>query len=458
MMEDFFRHVRAAAARLKEFDSSKIVRVVSHLDADGICACSILIKALSNENRKYSISIQPQLDRRVILDLAQEPYELFVFTDFGSGQLDIVGELMQNKIVFVLDHHTPKYVKTDSIVHVNPHLFGIDGGIEISGAGVVYLFAQALSEKNMDLAYLAIIGAIGDNQEKGAFRGLNAMILKTAESTEKIRVEQGLRLFGLETRPLYKLLEYSFHPFIPEVSGSESGAVSFLQSLGINPKKGSGWRLLSDLTEVERSRLIEGIILRRLGDKRDIIGPIYKLPAEKEALFRDAREFSTVLNACGRLNRASVGLGVCLGDEKARRDARLVLADYRKEIVQAIRWYEEGVNRGHVLKGERYIIINGGREILPTMAGTLASILSRSNDVAPGTFILSMARTENSTIKVSLRRAGKSDGTDLREVIGSIVAKIGGESGGHMNAAGAIIPEASEERFIEASKDYFSSI
>ena len=41
---------------------------------------------------------------------------------------------------------------------------------------------------------------------------------------------------------------------------------------------------------------------------------------------------------------------------------------------------------------------------------------------------------------------------DLREIVKKIVAKTGGEAGGHMFAAGAIIPSETESNFLKTAK------
>jgi single-stranded-DNA-specific exonuclease len=478
---EFIGSIEAAAGLLKSQDRCEVIKIISHLDADGLCACSVLVKALSNENRRFSISILPQLDRKAVEEFACQPNKFFIFSDLGSGQLELIKKSLGDRKIIILDHHDVRDSgQNGNICHINPHLFGINGSRDISGAGVAFLFAKALDKKNKNLAHLAIIGAIGDNQEKHGFTGLNNSILEIAQNSGRISVEQGLRLFGAQTRPLHKLLEFSFYPYIPGVSGSESGAINLLQSLDINPKKGTSWKKLADLTSDEKKRLIEGLVLQRIGQDspEDIIGPVYSLPHEEDAMFSDAREFATLLNACGRLNRASVGIGVCMGDKESRQSAKNVLQDYRKEIMCAIRWYESSrksskeknyeknnennneknnENNGTVLAEKGYIIINGGEELLPTMAGTLASILSRSNDIEEGTYIMSMARADNNMTKVSLRISGNKHDADLRKVLSYLISKTGGESGGHMNAAGAIIPSEKEPALIELSRSYFNN-
>ena len=63
--------------------------------------------------------------------------------------------------------------------------------------------------------------------------------------------------------------------------------------------------------EEEIKKLVSGIILRRLSEDspEDVLGDVYILnEEEKESPFRDAKEFSTLLNACGRLEKASLGM------------------------------------------------------------------------------------------------------------------------------------------------------
>jgi nanoRNase/pAp phosphatase (c-di-AMP/oligoRNAs hydrolase) len=57
------------------------------------------------------------------------------------------------------------------------------------------------------------------------------------------------------------------------------------------------------------------------------------------------------------------------------------------------------------------------------------------------------------TTKVSLRVVGIDQNHDLRQVIDSIIKPIhGAESGGHKEAAGAIIPISQEQQLFEEAK------
>ncbi|MFC1698291.1 DHHA1 domain-containing protein [Nanoarchaeota archaeon] len=453
-----------AVSLFKKIDKNETVRVISHLDADGICAASILIKALTRENLKHSLSIITQLNKNIIEEYQPEKYNYYFFIDLGSGQIRDLAEQLPNKTIFILDHHEPQdFDPPDNIVHVNSHEHDVDGDKQISGAGMVFLFAKSINKINEDLAHIAIIGSIGDVQENKGFQSINNSILDIAIKQNKLDVQKGLKFFGIRTKPLYKLLEYSSDPYIPEVSGSETKAIQFLQSLNINPKDDKGnWRKLIDLTDDETKQLIAGIVMKRINEKdpTDVLGNIYTLIEEPEGPTKDAKEFSTLLNACGRLDKASLGIGTCLGDSKIRTKAINQLKNYRKEIVNSIRWYEDSKKKESPLitENKNFMIINAEDNVLHTIIGTLASILAKSNNFKNNYLIMSLARGIDHTTKVSIRVSGRTPTLDCREIVQDIVDIVGGEAGGHMNAAGAFIQTKDEDKFVETAKDILNKI
>ncbi len=462
MDEKLQSELNRAVALFHTFDSVKPIRIVSHLDADGISAASILINALDKESRKHSTSIVAQLSKEKLKDFANEDYEYYFFTDLGSGHISLIEQLFQGKKVIILDHHEPEQYepKDKNIIIVNPHKFGIDGSKTVSGAGVVFFFTKTLNQKYEDMAHIAIIGAIGDMQENQGFTGLNQEILDIAIKYKKIIIKKGLKCFGQQSRPLYKVLEYSSDPYIPGVTNSESGAIQFLIQIGIKPKKDKEWKKISDLTHNELQKLIAGIILKRSTEEHpeDIIGNIYILPHEEpDSPLRDVREFSTLLNSCGRTNRASLGIGVCLNNQDVRDKAMKNQNTYRKEIVKALKWYEN--NDDKIIKGNGYKIINAENNVLYTIVGTLASILAKGNSIEPNTYILSMARNlEENQTKISLRYSGRKKDLDLHSILTKIISKTGGETGGHANAAGAVIKTELEQDFISEAQEVFDNV
>ncbi|MBL7055588.1 DHH family phosphoesterase [Candidatus Woesearchaeota archaeon] len=451
------KDILKAVEQFHKIPKDEVIRVISHLDADGISAASLIVKLLNTEDRKYSLSIVQQIKPDTLANLAKEPYDFFIFTDLGSGALSTIEKEFAGKKVIILDHHDPekKGVESKDISFVNPHKFGIDGGKEVAGAGMAYLFASAADKRMEEFAHVAIIGAMGDMQEKGSFERINKEILEKAIEKKKIKVIRGLRMFGAQTRPLYKILEYTTDPYIPGVSGSESGSIQFLQQVGINPKNGTGWKKVKDLTKEEMQKLVTGVILTRFNEENpeDVLGNVYLLEEENEGSpTRDAKEFATLLNACGRMDKASLGIGACLGDIKLKKKAIATMGHYRKEIVSSLRWYEANADSELIIQGDSYMIINAQDSIRPTIIGTLASILSKSNNFTKQ-FIMSLAQLADGTTKVSLRMQGIHKDIDLKDLMMKMTTGIEDcEAGGHANAAGALMPTDVEQKFIENAK------
>ena len=459
MKEDFLNKLKEAVDKFRGLEK-KPIRIICHHDSDGVCSASILTKALIRENLDFSLSIVKGLTKDVIRSLSLEDYNYYIFADLGSGQIEDIKEMLKDKLIFILDHHELQGDASGNIFHLNPCLYGIDGGKEVCGAGVSYLFCKTLNEENKDLAYLAVIGDIGEMQEKKGFIGLNDEILNDALSSGKLGVKNGLRMFGFQTRPIYKVLQYSTDPYIPGVTGYDVGAIDFLQSLGIVLKDEYGeWRKLVNLNEEEMKKLVTGIILRRMGSEKspdDVLGNIYFLVDEEdESPMKDAREFATLLNACGRLGKVSLGIGACLGDKTLKKKAISLLDDYKKEIINSLNWFYDNRKSSKIIEENGFVVINAESNVRDTMVGTLISMLSRSNLYADGTVILSMAYTLDGEIKISLRLAGyKEQDLDLRELIMEILGKLGsGSFGGHKQAAGAVISQDNEERFLEYAKE-----
>lgn len=460
--DKFINHISESAKLFGAIPKNEPIRVVGHLDADGICSSAITIHALVRLGRKYSLSILPTLTDESLKLLKDESERLFVFVDLGSGNIDSIGRILDNKKIFILDHHHPQSdVFYYNITHVNPHLFDIDGSNEVSGSGVAFLFMRELVNNN-DMSRIAIVGAIGDIQENNGFLRINKEILDIAASNKLIEIRRGLRFFGVQTRPLYKILQYSSDIAIPGVTGSESGSINFLLGLGINPKNNKGWRKIADLSEDEKKTLIAGIIMKRSKDSgsQDIFSNNYLLVGEVEdSPFRDAKEFATLLNSCGRLGKASIGIGACLNDKRMKDMAVQNLNDYRKEIVNALNWYKDNADSEKIFKGKNYIIINAQDEVLPTIIGTLGSILSKSADIPKNQFIMSLARNDDETTKISLRISGNPDNVNLKDIISMVIERINhGSAGGHVFASGAVISTDYEDIFIKTAIEVLEGV
>ena len=438
---------------IKEFKSLKdgVIRVISHLDSDGLTSASIILKVLKREKKKFVLSIVKQLNENILKELSLENYKVIIFTDLGSGYVKLINNYLNDKKIFIFDHHVPdSFESYSNIIHVNPHLSNInEASSKISGSGITYLFAKNLNEKNRDLAHLAVIGSIGDIQE---FNEINNEILQDAIKEDKIEVRRGLKMFGVQTKPLHKVLQFSTDPFIPGVTGSEEGTIGFLNDLGIKIRENDKFKKLVNLTEDELKNLTTGIILKRLGSEKnpaDIFTDIYILKDEDDESFtKDAREFSTLLNCCGRLGKPSIGIGVCLNNKNLKEKANGLMKEYKIELINGLNWFYD--NKDRLIKGNHYIIINAQENIKDTLIGTITSIISKANLYRENTILISMAYTVDNSIKVSMRICNGNNNesnVDLREILKEIT-KDKFEAGGHKYACGCLIPLEKEKEFI----------
>ncbi len=433
---------------LKSLLKEKKAKIISHLDTDGLLSASILAKMLLRENFNFELRIVKQLTSDVIKELNLSKKEILILTDLGSGQLLLLKEILDKTQIFVLDHHEPVKFTHLNLFHLNPLIFGEP---EISSSVICYLFTKAFNLKNTDLIDLAIVGAVADEQEeKWEFKGLAEKILKEAELLGKISVLKGLRLYGRSTRPIHKSLAYSFDPFIPGISGSESQAVQFLSELGIKIKENDEWKKLKDLTLEEQKKLASAIIVERLRAKHseaeDIFGDIYSMVGKPEEI-QNVREFATLLNACGRTSNFDTAIRLCLGDFSAIEKSFEILTQYRKMIGESLDWLRK--NKKSILETKFANYILAEDKIPETLIGTTTSIVLNSNLLNTRKPIFGLAEAADGKIKISARVSRDLKQINLRDIIVDAVKQLGAEGGGHKEAAGALIPKAKAKEFIK---------
>ncbi len=445
----------ACAERLQAADE---VLLASHIDADGLTSAAVAATALRRAGIPFEVVFKDQLNDEAIASIAATDYDTVLFTDFGSGQLDAIAahEAAGDFTPVIADHHQPADAATE--YHLNPLLEGIDGASELSGAGAAYVLGRHLEGDgdNRDLAALAVVGAVGDMQASdGELHGANAEIVAQGEAAGSVETATDIALYGKQTRPLPKLLEYASEVRIPGVSNDPSGAVSFLDGLDVDLKEGGEWRRWVDLDDGERQTVVSALVQRALqrgvsADKVDgLVGTTYTLVDEPEGTeLRDASEFSTLLNATARYDRADVGLAVCLGDRSGALDrARTLLREHRRNLSEGIQWVtEEGVTREDHVQW-----FDAGDRIRETIVGIVAGMAVGSDGIDRGTPIVAFARKNDEETKVSARgtHALVRRGLDLSAAMGAGAAAVDGEGGGHDVAAGATIPTDAKREFLE---------
>ncbi len=443
MVDDILEAAEPAAEKLRDFTGN--IRLVGQYDADGICATAIAHQMLSRLGKKFEYEIVRQLYKEDIRRLAEAGEELLLFVDVGSGQSELFREhLLPGKQVIVSDHHEPQVEGDDeNFVHLNPHFLGHDGGEAISAAGMTYLLAKAVSQENTDQVPLALIGATGDIQKQdGEFLGLNQDLLEEAEELGLINRREGLDLYGRSTKPLHKSLMYTSDPYLDGITNNESGAIQFLKSAGIEIRQNGDFKTLEDLTEEEEKKIINELITRGY-NAEELIRSIYVLNNG-----HGIDEYSTIINACGRLGEPKKGVKILLEDDLEL--ARKISNRYGRVISSALSYLEENRKNREVVYEKNMGIIDAGSNIGEDFIGTVTTI-SMSNGFFDSEVIAGMAEAEKEMVKVSSRATKEAveSGLNLGEVISEVCDEVEGEGGGHNIAAGAKIPRDEKQRFIE---------
>ena len=162
MREQLIQDMQKAVEEVRQWPQ-KEVQIFHHNDSDGLSSGAILTRAFEREGfdiRRFSLEKPyPALLQKVY---AQEG-GLIVFADFAGRIAPMLSDLNRGRnLTLILDHHVAE-AATDTRVHnLDPTLYGMKGDRDISGATTCYLFANTMNPVNRDLAYIAAIGAVGD--------------------------------------------------------------------------------------------------------------------------------------------------------------------------------------------------------------------------------------------------------------------------------------------------------
>jgi single-stranded-DNA-specific exonuclease len=410
------------------------VRIVSHYDADGLCAGGILSRAFLRNNRPFHTTIAHQIDGALVDMLSKQPAAWTVFSDMGSGALDLVEKLPSR--VVIIDHHQPLR-ESRTAVQLNCHLWGIDGTFEACASTLALMAAVSLDEANWDLAGVACAGAIGDRQHQPAWKGLNAEIMAFSEKAGHLRTRKGLVLEGQD---LLGALSMNNEPYFRGVSGNPDGARALAEAAGLSPAAA-----IKELDESEASALTSLLVLNLLrgGVSEEFARAVMVDRHWVSGYDTDANELSAVVNACGRLGQEDLGLAVCLGGRSALAEARLVREQYRGRITKGMAELEaKGITKKQNLQ---YFYSDNAQ-----MAGAFAALVM--NYLFPGKLpTISLAR-EGQSIKVSARgtRPLVAKGLDLAKACRAAASRQGGDGGGHSIASGATVPLGNEMAFLDA--------
>lgn len=475
-VEGFESGAADAAERIKNAGSAL---VIAHIDADGITAASIASIALQREGIDHEVKFIKKLDPPMLQSVLDEKYDVLWFVDLGSGMYSKMDERC-----IVADHHRPDSMERER--HVNPHLYGIDGSSEVSGSGVTYAISVAMNVNNRDLSALAIVGAVGDFQESAHSRltGYNHKIVEDAVEYAGMTAEVDIRTFGKQTKPLPILFQYSTDPklidYITDQIDDRESCIKFFTELGIDLNETVYW---TQLDRVGKATIVSALVNRMIDrgrgvtDVKKLLGEIYTIPENTvgtpenwimnlpedmrisaRVLF-DAKEFATLLNACGRHELPEVGMEVCKGDRSEYLMKALNQQNGHREslktAIELVKLGEENGIREEVSGVSLHNIrfFHGGKKIKDTILGIITGMLLNSPEVqCSDKPLIAFADSSDGSNMLKVSGRGTKEmvdhGLDLSLAMIKSSKECGGTGGGHNIAAGASVPYGKENEFL----------
>ncbi len=445
----------------------KRIIVVTHTDADGIVSGSIVGKAILRMGGRCIVRCVSDLTPTLLKELASQDYEFYIFTDLGAGMTHTISEYIPDKVKewVVIDHHQLPDDEYDDDRVCNAWKFGIDGGKEASAGTMAYKVATTLGSANKDLSTLAVVSMLADRQDQGerkSLLGLNYEVADEAKELGLLDIDIDLMLVNRETRALHEALAYTSYPYIDGLTWNVDACYSLLTSAGIRLKDDGRWRVPAELSNDEKSTIIDAIarfLSISSNSKADtildeLVGYVYTLVREdSRSMLRDAREFGNLLNATARIGKPGVGISICLGDRGSMlKEGEAIVNEYRKTLRHYITSIMNN-ERWRINDDGKLVIINGDALIMQDMLGAVSSLLSGSQ-AFQGRVLVVKTRANDGTYKFSARKCiNCSIDINLGLLMRECSSACNGTGGGHDAAAGARVNSDMLDEFIKCMKD-----
>ncbi len=200
---EYIAALREAFAQLER--RGREVVLVHHNDADGLASAAVLGTALARKGFRVTRvpleRVHPPINAR-IHDLHAGTPVLYV--DLGARAAPMIAEVNRGRSpTLIVDHHFAEETDDPAVFVLSTELFGLSGEREISAATAAWIAARVLDEDNRDLAYLGVVGAIGDSHERGGrLVGENREALEEAAARGDVRVEEA------DGREIYTLVKF----------------------------------------------------------------------------------------------------------------------------------------------------------------------------------------------------------------------------------------------------------
>ncbi len=430
----------AAAIAAQTIRSRRRWFLAADSDADGLTAAAVMATALARAGIGFQVRNSRQKDEAAYLALESMACDGYVLLDKGSSHLDVLAELGRRtgRLVVVVDHHGLPDKIPEGITLVNPRNLGMDGSRDACAATTAFAVALALDPRNLDLAGIALAGAVGDWQHRGGWQGWNKQIIDQALAAGHLEERHGPALIGTD---LVDALTHTDPP-TPGMVGDHDAARAFLETLGME-----GVRDVEELAPDAQSRLLSAWTLHHLqhGSPPDVVDRLTRRALWDRRTGTGVRHLFRLMDACGRTGQAAVGLGFMLGDKAAEPDVREAFADYAGRLHAAVqRLRMEGSDGLQACQ-----VAWTDDPALTGMVGGIGMTHVLADRHRPAVIL---AKRPDGDVQVSTRGTHEAveAGLDLGDAVRSAASTVGRDGGGHPVASGTVIASADVDAFLAA--------
>jgi len=188
---DFLEEIRKGIGLLRA--GGPEVALVHHNDADGLTSAAILELALTRAGFAVHRICIERVHPPIIARIHDSFAHTIFYVDLGGQAAPAISDANQGRrTTLILDHHHPHKPTDPRVLNIATEFFDLSGDIDISASTAAYFFALELDAANRDLAYIAVLGAVGDEHDReGGLVKENREALQDAMQQGQVRIDVG---------------------------------------------------------------------------------------------------------------------------------------------------------------------------------------------------------------------------------------------------------------------------
>jgi single-stranded-DNA-specific exonuclease len=187
--EEFLREVRKGIGLMRA--GGKDVALVHHNDSDGLTSAAILQTAFTRAGFSVHRICIERVHPPIVARIHDQFAHTIFYVDLGAQAAQAISEANRGRrTTLILDHHHPNQPTDPKVLNMATEFYGMSGDMDISASTAAYFFALELDGANRDLAYVGVLGAVGDEHDReGGLVKENREALMDAVEQGQVRIE-----------------------------------------------------------------------------------------------------------------------------------------------------------------------------------------------------------------------------------------------------------------------------